>query len=408
MLEMLPQNGGGIKMFRNSTANKVIAIVSAVVLWFYVVGSVDPTIQQKYDNIPIKLLNMDSLTSQGLAINDSDHLYIDLVVEGSRTDIKKLEQGDVKVTADLYGRHEGSNYLNIDVEVPKEIKITSKSSDKIMVTIDQRVSEMRDVEVKVKGTLEGDKILGDIKASPKQVEISGTETTLSKVNAVVANVDANKLASKGTIESAIAPIGKDGHNIDFVEISQDSVDVSASLEHTKEVNLKVKTVGEIDEQFTVRDIEIPDKIWIQGDVDVLKGITEIESRDVDISGVTKSTNLKIYPILPTGVTVSSKSENIAVKVILEDQESREFVYTSDEIEVENVAEGLTVESVGAVTVTVYGNSDSVQAMTKGMIKVFVDLDGFEEGTHKINAEVKTYTDNITTRVYPAKVKVVLK
>ncbi|MEG2584651.1 MAG: CdaR family protein, partial [Oscillospiraceae bacterium] len=80
----------------------------------------------------------------------------------------------------------------------------------------------------------------------------------------------------------------------------------------------------------------------------------------------------------------------------------------EDIKVENIDEDLTVDSVGAVTVTVYGNSESIKSMTKGMVKVSVDLDGYNAGSHNVNVDVKTYTDNITTKVYPEKVKVVLK
>jgi hypothetical protein len=56
-------------MLKSNTANKIISVIIAILLWTYVIGMVDPTKTTTIRDVPVQLLNEDSLTSKGLALS---------------------------------------------------------------------------------------------------------------------------------------------------------------------------------------------------------------------------------------------------------------------------------------------------------------------------------------------------
>ena len=55
-------------MFENKSVLRIISLVAAVLLWFYVMGEVDPEKKAKINNIPVYFTNMDELAEEGLAV----------------------------------------------------------------------------------------------------------------------------------------------------------------------------------------------------------------------------------------------------------------------------------------------------------------------------------------------------
>lgn len=396
-------------MFQNSSANKIIAIVSAIVLWIYVVGSVDPMIQQKYEGIPIQLINQDSLIGQDLAVYDTGDLFVDLVLKGSRAEISTLDESDIRVTADLYGRHVGKNYVLLDVQVPKGIRIESKSIEKVVVQIESLVSETRPIELQVNGKTASNRVIGKTEILPKEVTISGAKSSLKEVNKVVAQVDAKNLTQDiNKIKSKIVPINDKGKAVNFVNLSSGNAEITAELDYLKEVKLNVQTKGKVDSAYKVDNISTPSKIWIQGSNKDLKEIEEIDAEDVDISDVTETTKLKIIPKLPKDVKLAKLSKDIGISITIAPQSQKDFVYTEGEMNIVNLDEEFTAEVKGSVTVTVLGSEDSLGGFDKGDLEIKLDLKGLEKGTHSVDIEPILNKNGLTVKLYPKEIKVVIK
>jgi hypothetical protein len=56
-------------MLKSNTANKIISVIIAILLWTYVIGMVDPTKTTTIRDVPVQLLNEDSLTKLYHTIN---------------------------------------------------------------------------------------------------------------------------------------------------------------------------------------------------------------------------------------------------------------------------------------------------------------------------------------------------
>lgn len=386
-------------MLQNRKVRIIVALIMSVCLWAYVTGTIDPTITKKYNSVPITIINEDSLIQDDLAVDSVSATTVDLTLSGARGDLSDLGADDIQVTADLYGRHKGNNYVSIDVQVPKGISIDNKSIEKIEVVIDDLVTAEKDVKATVKGSLPESTTLGETKIEPESVMVYGTKDNVDKVSYLKASLNADKLSDDSTtIETAITPVNSKGNEVEYVNLSRSKVEVTAVLAKYKEVKLEVKTTGKIDSQYEVSSMTIPETVEIEGEASVIKNIDTIEASDVDISKVTKSTKIEIKPILPEGVTLKNEDEKLYVDIIIKSPKTKILSYENSEIEIKGLDDGLTGEILEGVNVTVSGKESDISDITKKSFTLSVDASNLEEGKHSVKVNITSKNDDVSTEL----------
>lgn len=386
-------------MLQNRKVRIIVALIMSVCLWAYVTGTINPTITKKYNSVPITIINEDSLIQDDLAVDSVSATTVDLTLSGARGDLSDLDADDIQVTADLYGRHKGNNYVSIDVQVPKGISIDNKSIEKIEVVIDDLVTAEKDVKATVKGSLPESTTLGETKIEPESVMVYGTKDNVDKVSYLKASLNADKLSDDSTtIETAITPVNSKGNEVEYVNLSRSKVEVTAVLAKYKEVKLEVKTTGKIDSQYEVSSMTIPETVEIEGEASVIKNIDTIEASDVDISKVTKSTKIEIKPILPEGVTLKNEDEKLYVDIIIKSPKTKILSYENSEIEIKGLDDGLTGEILEGVNVTVSGKESDISDITKKSFTLSVDASNLEEGKHSVKVNITSKNDDVSTEL----------
>ncbi len=386
-------------MLQNRKVRIIVALIMSVCLWAYVTGTIDPTITKKYNSVPITIINEDSLIQDDLAVDSVSATTVDLTLSGARGDLSDLDADDIQVTADLYGRHKGNNYVSIDVQVPKGISIDNKSIEKIEIVIDDLVTAEKDVKATVKGSLPESTTLGETKIEPESVMVYGTKDNVDKVSYLKASLNADKLSDDSTtIETAITPVNSKGNEVEYVNLSRSKVEVTAVLAKYKEVKLEVKTTGKIDSQYEVSSMTIPETVEIEGEASVIKNIDTIEASDVDISKVTKSTKIEIKPILPEGVTLKNEDEKLYVDIIIKSPKTKILSYENSEIEIKGLDDGLTGEILEGVNVTVSGKESDISDITKKSFTLSVDASNLEEGKHSVKVNITSKNDDVSTEL----------
>ena len=296
-------------MLQNKKVNAIIAIVAAILVWAFVVGMVDPGVTKRFTDVPVQLINQDSLTQDGLAVDSTDITSINVTLSGDRADINKLEEGDIQVTADLYGRHEGSNYVSLEVQLPRGISLDSRSEDRILINIGQLVTAEKSVEATLTGEVAADTEMSGAKVEPETMTIYGTKKNVDKVDRIEAAVNAKLLNDKdSTHDVAVKTVDSSGKEVPYVTTSQETASVTARLVKYKEVPLKVDTTGSVAQGYELESVKAPDTVRIEGSADILADITSVTADDIDISGLTENTRVKINLNLPDGVSVRNSDE----------------------------------------------------------------------------------------------------
>ncbi len=395
-------------MLQNKRLNILMAFIAALSLWAYVTGSVDPNITKKFVSVPIKIINEDSLLQDGLAVEQAEPLTVDINVIGTRAQVNKMTNDDIIVTADLYGRNKGTNYVALDVNIPKGMKLDSKSQDRIIVKIDDLVSEEKYIEAAVNGVLPENTALSETKIEPEKMMVYGTKNNVKRVKYIEARLNAKDLSGDVSTQIAgVIPVDDNGKEIQFVSTEKSQVTISAKLAEYKQVQLKVKTVGEIDDKYEVDSIKIPETVEIMGDFETLDSLDVIYAEDVNISNVTKSTKIKIKPILPAGIKLKDEKKNLYISIVIKNHDKKIVEYLGSEVEIKNLSNGLKGVIDTSINVTISGKQENLDAFKKKDISLYVDAFQLVEGEYELEVYLINNNRNIAVSHTPIKVKVII-
>ncbi len=393
-------------MLKNKRVNILIALLIAICLWAYVTGAVDPNTTKKFTEVPIQLINEESLAQDGLAVDSTDIKSIDVSLKGNRADISKISKDDIKVTADLYGRHKGSNYITLDVQLPNGIELDSKSEDRILISIGELTTKEVSVEIKLTGDVAEDTTLGDASVSPSKMVVYGTKDNIDKVDHVQASINAKVLQSKETTHDAsVEAVDSKETAVDYVTTAKEEVSVTARLLKIKKVLLKADVVGSVADGYELEEVEVPENIEIVGDEEALAKITSVTAEDIDISGISKNESIKISVKLPDGVEIKGGAVYATVK--LSGADTKTFTIDGSDIKKTGLADGFEATITQDVTVSVSGKKQVISEMTKSDVVLTVDLSDLSEGRHSVTVNA-TSKEGVTYKISPTRVTVTIE
>ena len=388
-------------MLRNKKVNILIAFVAALALWIYVTGKIEINSMKKFSDVKISIVNQNSLIESGYAVEKIEPGKIDVTLKGGRAALNSTKGSDIKATVDVYSRFKGKNNVNVDVEVPKNTRLESKSEDKVTVEIGNLVTAERNIEVHEKESLPEKTVLVKSKPDPEKVKIYGTKKNVAKVVSVRALVDTSKVTEKDTEVSAkLVPVDKSGNVVDFVSVASDEINITVRLEAYKTVKLNAKTKGSIDDKYQLDSIKSPEKIDIQGPAGTIKGITEVESEDIDISKIRESTKIKMVLRLPEGVKIKEGSEEPFLNVTIKRNNAKTFKFDTSDVNIENLDENLSLnKGRGEITVVVRSKNNGKVDLEKSDIKLYGDGRNFKRGSNTVTLYTNK-DDEYTVEIRP--------
>ena len=388
-------------MLRNKKVNILIAFVAALALWIYVTGKIEINSMKKFSDVKISIVNQNSLIESGYAVEKIEPGKIDVTLKGGRAALNSAKGSDIKATVDVYSRFKGKNNVNVDVEVPKNTRLESKSEDKVTVEIGNLVTAERNIEVHEKESLPEKTVLVKSKPDPEKVKIYGTKKNVAKVVSVRALVDTSKGTEKDTEVSAkLVPVDKSGNVVDFVSVASDEINITVRLEAYKTVKLNAKTKGSIDDKYQLDSIKSPEKIDIQGPAGTIKGITEVESEDIDISKIRESTKIKMVLRLPEGVKIKEGSEEPFLNVTIKRNNAKTFKFDISDVNIENLDENLSLnKGRGEITVVVRSKNNGKVDLEKSDIKLYGDGRNFKRGSNTVTLYTNK-DDEYTVEIRP--------
>lgn len=369
---------------KEKTFTIIISIVVALVLWAYVLGEVNPTTQQTISNVPVQLLNTQSLTARELAIAGSGDYTVNVLVEGKRADIMSVTAQDLTAEADLFGWSKGENYIPVTVSVPETLKVIEVKSAKIQVTIEDLVAVSKPVEVEFRGTLPADTEEGAIEVKPSAIEITGARSEVESVIRVLVTVDYSGFSADGSsVQAAASALNYAAMPVENVKLSANYVQVNARLLRVKEVPLVVELSGELGEGLGA-ELSVPETIKIKGARGILEEIQSVSAEPVDVTGVTGDGTVAVNVLLPDGVELAKGYENIQAGVSIQKVSTRTFTYAADEVGLDGLTQGQSIGmQVDAVDVTVTGRAEVVEAMTRDDLRLTIDATDLPPGVQTV-------------------------
>ena len=95
----------------NNTKLKLISLLSAIVLWMYVMAVVDPEETKLFEDIPVSITNLNDLSDKDLVIYPDTEVTTSVYVTGKLSTIQKMSKEDISVYGQINNPIEGKNEI---------------------------------------------------------------------------------------------------------------------------------------------------------------------------------------------------------------------------------------------------------------------------------------------------------
>ena len=100
-----------INKFKENSKIKIISLLSAIVLWTYVMAIVDPEETKLFENVPVTITNKNELNEKDLVIYPEKNLTTNIYITGKLSNLKKVTKDDITVYGQINNPIEGNNEI---------------------------------------------------------------------------------------------------------------------------------------------------------------------------------------------------------------------------------------------------------------------------------------------------------
>ena len=376
-------------MQKNKILTLLVSFLIAVSLWLYVVTSVSPGDTAPLNNIPITLINEDTLKTRGLMLLEGGDQTVSLELYGNRTDLWKLNRENVKISADLGAITEAGEYdlrytETFPDEVGSSVTVQSRTPSRLHVKVVEYAEKNVPVVVNYTGEMAEGLLLDKENATLdyNSISISGPKETVEKIAGAAIIVDRDGLTETIDADYRYTLVDEQGGPVDAARITTNTeqIHLRLSVEHIKEIALRVNIAaggGATAENTTVRIT--PSTINISGSQEALDQITELELGTVDLGTIAGNKKLEFPITLPDNVTNQTGVSTAQVEVSFKDLVTKTF--SVDKFTATNLPEGLqSTVLTQKVEITIRGPKTSMAGVSLADIVATVDYTGQDAGT----------------------------
>ena len=374
-----------INKLKNNSKIKIISLLSAMVLWMYVMAIVDPEETKLFENIPVTITNKNELNERDLVIYPEQDLTTNIYVTGKLSNLKKVTKDDINVYGQINNPLEGNNEIYLKVSTSQRVNYDFKNPVMI-VTLEKIISEDKSIKVDITGSGKNnvDNII--LQDNIDKVSVSGPRSLVNKVKRVVGTVKVNGELNDFSQSIKLEPVDANGKVVEGIELEKDSVNVNITLltQKTVPITLKLSDNSESGVNYTMSQ----NTVTIKGKKDIVDSINDIETQPVKLSEISPGTSKDIYLQVPSGITIETKY--ITIKKNSEENAVEVYTYTAKDIEIRNNIENIDKSKIkipNSINVSIeYLQSEG--SINKDDINLYIDLNevSLEDNTCKIKYE----------------------
>lgn len=379
----------------NNTKLKLISLLSAIVLWMYVMAVVDPEETKLFEDIPVSITNLNDLSDKDLVIYPDTEVTTSVYVTGKLSTIQKMSKEDISVYGQINNPIEGKNEIYLKVTPAQRVTYEFKNSIAI-VNLEKIITENKKIEVEVTGDIKQDIDTLELENNNEEVEVSGPRSLVEKVEKIEAILNSNKQTDDFDISLDLKPVDKKGNIVSGVELKTSSLNAKVTLLKEKTVPIKVNIEGENTENYKLSQ----DTVYIKGKRELVDKIEYISTQPINLSSIPKNTTMDISLIIPNGITSNIKS--VSATLNISNSLTSEFIYNSNEVKIKNNVNNIDTSNIKIPdTITVNIEYDDTEKIDKQDITLYIDLSkenssGKYDIDYESNYEIKSIQINPNT------------
>lgn len=198
-------------MLKNDKVNFVIALILAIGLWVYVFVTDNQSMDTTIKNVPITIVNEDTLTDEGLVLLSVSDESISVSIKGDRGETGKIKKEDIRVILDLQGMKAGENTALLQISVPDKVDFKDASRRKVTVLIDELVTEEKNIVPTIDGEVSVEQEPYIVQTDKDTVRVTGAKSVVDRVKSVSAPLDVKLVGDElRAISVNLVPVDENG------------------------------------------------------------------------------------------------------------------------------------------------------------------------------------------------------
>lgn len=381
---------------------KILSLLIAVVIWILIVNVDDPVVTKKFEDIAVTIINADVITEKDKVYTVTGGNTVDVSVTGRRSFVNGLNRSDIVAVADLSKLSiTGAAYIETSITkyTTTHYEIELGSTKMLTVELENKISDKYSVVIQLVGDIDNRYTISEKLASPNMITVSGAESVIKKIYQVVLAVNVQgRTASFQTVinknDFLVYDNNKDLIDNRKLEFSVDDIAVNIALQKTKEVELRIKPVGDPKTGYRIQEFEYePKKITVSGDEEVLNKLSVI-TYEYNINGKFEDyeENLPMSDellnvIKSYGVSPVDESQTIAISVKFQKLETQEVTVLTNQIQIRNLPIELSAHmNTTVINALIQGGDDIIRSVKSADLEPYIDLSGYSEGTTLVNVK----------------------
>ncbi|MBQ7637077.1 MAG: hypothetical protein IJS80_07185, partial [Lachnospiraceae bacterium] len=365
---------------------KLLALVSAFFIWVGVVNSQDPIDTITFYNVPVKILNEDSLIRKDKIPEVVDGSTVTVTVQARKSICDKLTEEAIIATAD-FEKIYVTDTVPIEVKVEgydeKEAEIIRGQNAYMKLSLEDYATKEFKIKINNTGTPADGFVVGTNASSPNVITIRGSKLQISRIQAVVATVNVNGINK--TSEVVVNPVIYDANDEEIstenLELSSRSVSVTTTLYKTKTLNLEAVTFGDVATGYEIKSVSAqPSSITVAGTDEDLAKLGNSLRAYVDVTGLSGNveSNIGIYSLIDSklsSIKILDDDTTLAVTAYIGEQRKMDVGISNSDIEVRGLSDELIPYSMSLSSrlMTVRAVKEAVDSVRARTLHPYLDL-----------------------------------
>lgn len=385
-----------LKIIKKDFKLKLLCLGFGIVMWFFVIGGINPIVVRQFKDIPVKYKNEAVLERNNFLITEPKKPLVNVSIKGTRNDVYAINKNDIIAEINLDSSiTAGTHRLNVNVKVPHSVEIASVSEHEILVSFDEEITKTFDVTVETKGEIKNkNQVVVKKEPDDKFVMLTGPASYVKKVKKVLAIVDVTGKETDEVVIAKLRAVDENEKVIEQVELSKTDTNVSIGFKNFKEVPINLVEINTASNDIMIlKKNLVPKVVSIVGNTTSLEKIKEIKTKPFDLSQVKES---KVYDLtldLPKDITLVNKDLKPVVNIDVDKKLEKVLSVKTEDISIQGVSDDVILQGLNDnVEVTVRGYESYISNLKPEDIKLYIDISSTDIGK---NVQIKAKAlDNV--------------
>ena len=252
----------------------------------------DPETVLTVNNVPVRILHMNTVTSEGktcIVLDDSDTIPV-VTISAPRSVVDALSSDNVIATADVE-KMEADNMVPIDITTNKysdSIKSITSSIRYVRLSIEDESTATFNIDMSVKGRVADGSQIGQITLEQNQVRVTGPASEVALVSSAGVVVDVSGTENNISTNAEIHLYDAEGNDIRLdknLSLNIDKTMVRVELLTLKQIPVKIAVSGTPAEGFRLTgetSVE-PGRITIAAKKGVLDSVSAVSIPSAELN-----------------------------------------------------------------------------------------------------------------------------